>query len=72
MPVTRADMQRAIDDALAERVGAEFYQLFNGMFIGQGKKDAAIATFKKGVGDFLEAYAAATAVINEIIPDKQP
>lgn len=70
MPVTKADLQRAVDAAMAERVAAEFGQLFNNMFTGQAKKAEAIATFRKGTGDFLEAHAEASKVIAELLPDK--
>lgn len=71
MPIASADLQSAIDAAMAERVKAEFGQLFNGMFTGRKDKPEAIATFKRGVGDFIEAHAEASKVIIELFPEQK-
>lgn len=66
MPMTRADLQSALNAAMAERVKLEFGELFNGMFTGQKNHAAAIKRFRDGLLDHLEAHAEASAVINKI------
>lgn len=67
--MTRADALKAINEAMADRLKLEFYNLANGYEGATNAKAAARTTFVSGVGIHRDALAFATSVINEKFED---
>lgn len=60
----------ALDDAFADRIKLEYDNLANGFMGSPSAKEAAKATFIKGVGVHVDAFTFAAGIINDTFKDK--
>lgn len=72
MAVSRADIQSGLDAELVAGIRLEMTQLFNGMFTGRRDAAEAMATFERGVADWRQTHAVASASISKLIPENAP
>lgn len=66
----RADAQRAIDDAFAERIQVEFTNLGTGFEGTSTDRERAKERFANGINIHLSAYEFAVSVINDKFKDQ--
>lgn len=63
--MTRDEALKALDDALSDRIGVEYDHLADGYMGSANARVAAQATFGRGLGLHIEAYAFAVEVITK-------